>query len=64
MVQLIGLAAHKKPRIWAWQPPKSLDYTVFISVLAAFYVKPIFLGLISHLLRPVFLKLAWFATTR
>jgi len=29
MVQLSGLAAHKKPRIWAWQPPKSLDYMVF-----------------------------------
>ena len=64
MVQLSGLAAHKKPRIWAWQPRKSLDYTVFIWVLAVFYVKLIFLGLISHLFRPVFLKPSWFATTR
>ena len=26
MVQLSGLAAHKKPCIWAWRPPKSLAF--------------------------------------
>ena len=26
MVYLSGLAAHEKPRIWGWQPVKSLDY--------------------------------------
>ena len=49
MVQLSGLAAHKKPRIWAWQPSKSLDYTVlfaFVNIyflLTKFYVEPVYL---------------------
>ena len=62
MVQLSGLAAHKKPRIWAWQPPKSLDYTVFI--LNFGWILNWFFGLFNHLLSPAFLKPAWFATLR
>ena len=45
MVQFSSLAAHEKPRIWAWQPLKSLDYTVLfafvIFLLDKFYVKPV-----------------------
>ena len=48
MVQLSGLAAHKKPRIWAWQPSKSLDYKIsfaficqnFLSLDKGFKFKP------------------------
>ena len=45
MVQLSGLAAHEKPRIWAWQPLKSLDYTVLFTFVTflfdKFYVEPV-----------------------
>ena len=45
MVQLSGLEAHEKPRIWAWQPFKSLDYTVLFAFITflfdQFYVKPV-----------------------
>ena len=50
MVQLSGLAAHEKPRIWAWQPLKSLDYMVL-------FVFVIFL-LINSIFKPV--TLTWY----
>ena len=38
MVELSGLAAHKKPRIWAWQPSKSLDYKFLFALLVTSFI--------------------------